>query len=340
MLVADFDFTLPENLIAQAPLADRSASRMLVVDRRTGCFDDRVFGDLPSYLRPGDCLALNDTRVFPARLLGHRIGFTGQVEALLIRALPGGDGLTWLCLVHPGRKVRTGDHLVFGERLRAEVLGRNGFGQRTIRFECQGPLWDEIELVGHVPLPPYIDRADTPADRERYQTVFAAQRGSVAAPTAGLHFSPEVLAECRRVGAGIAHVTLHVGLGTFSPLRAEQIKDVKLHEEHFQLSAENAVRLAAASRRIAVGTTTVRTLETVMLRGGWRALEGETDLFISPGYEFKAVDAMVTNFHLPKSSLFVLVSALAGVELTRAAYHHAIESRYRFYSYGDCMLIL
>ncbi len=339
MRVSDFDFALPEELIAQEPLADRGASRMLVIDRATGQLKDRVFRDLPSYLRPGDCLALNDTRVFPARLLGHRAGFTGQVEALLIRALPG-DGLTWLCLVHPGRKIRTGEKLVFGERLQAEVLGRNEFGQRTIRFACEGPLWDEIERVGHVPLPPYIERADTPADRERYQTVFAAQRGSVAAPTAGLHFTPEILQACQKAGAGIAHLTLHVGLGTFAPLRTGEIAEVKLHAERFELRAEDAARLAAARRRIAVGTTSVRTMETVMRRGGWQAMAGETDLFISPGFEFKAVGAMVTNFHLPKSSLFVLVSALMGPQLALEAYQHAIASRYRFYSYGDCMLII
>ena len=339
MRVSDFDFALPEELIAQEPLADRGASRMLVVDRATGQFEDRVFRDLPSHLRPGDCLTLNDTRVFPARLLGHRAGFTGEVEALLIRALPG-DGLTWLCLVHPGRKIRTGEKLVFGEGLQAEVVGRNEFGQRTIRFACQGPLWDEIERVGHVPLPPYIERADTPADRDRYQTVFAAQRGSVAAPTAGLHFTPEILQACQKAGAGIAHLTLHVGLGTFAPLRTDEIAEVKLHEERFELRAEEAARLAAAVRRIAVGTTSVRTMETVMRRGGWQAMEGETDLFISPGFEFKAVGAMVTNFHLPKSSLFVLVSALMGRELALEAYRHAIASRYRFYSYGDCMLIV
>ncbi len=339
MRVSDFDFALPEELIAQEPLADRGASRMLVVDRATGQLVDSGFSDLPSYLRPGDCLALNDTRVFPARLLGHRAGFTGEVEALLIRALPG-DEQTWLCLVHPGRKIRTGEQLIFGERLQAEVLGRNDFGQRTIRFACEGSLWDEIERVGHVPLPPYIVRADTLADRDRYQTVFAAQRGSVAAPTAGLHFTPEILQACQKAGAGIAHLTLHVGLGTFAPLRTDEIAEVKLHDERFQLRAEDAARLAAARRRIAVGTTSVRTMETVMRRGGWQAMESETDLFISPGFEFKAVGAMVTNFHLPKSSLFVLVSALTGRELALEAYRHAIAARYRFYSYGDCMLIL
>ena len=244
-------------------------------------------------------------------------------------------------LVHPGRKVRTGEKLVFSGALRAVVLGRADFGQRTLHFECQGNFWDEVERVGHVPLPPYIGRGDTAADLARYQTVFAgAERGSVAAPTAGLHFTPEILEACRRAGAEIAQVTLHVGLGTFAPLRVERIEEVKLHAERFEIRAEEAARLAAAGRRIAVGTTAVRTLETAMRRGGWQAMEGDTDLFISPGFEFRAVDAMLTNFHLPKSSLLVLVSALMGRELALDAYGHAIEARYRFYSYGDCMLIL
>lgn len=341
MLVSDFDFTLPEELIAQAPLEDRAASRMLVVNRASGTWEDRLFRDLPAYLRPGDCLALNDTRVFPARLLGHREGHTGVVEALLVRALEGSDGLTWLCLVHPGRKVRTGAKLEFSGALRADVLGRDDFGRRTLRFECQGDFWDEVERVGHVPLPPYIGRGDTAADRARYQTVFAgSERGSAAAPTAGLHFTPAILEACRHAGAEVAHVTLHVGLGTFAPLRAERIEDVKLHAERFEIRADDAARLEAAQRRIAVGTTAVRTLETAMRRGGWQAMSGETDLFISPGFEFRAVDAMLTNFHLPRSSLLVLVSALMGRELALAAYRHAIGARYRFYSYGDCMLIL
>lgn len=340
MNLSEFDFVLPPELIAQEPLADRSASRMLVVDRARGSWQDRMFRDLPEYLAPGDCLVLNNTRVFPARLLGRRDGFTGEVEALLIRALPG-DGLTWLCLVHPGRKIRTGERLIFGDSLRAEVLGRNEFGQRTLRFDAlPGAFFEQIERVGHVPLPPYIDRPDHPADRERYQTVFATHPGSVAAPTAGLHFTPEVLETCRRAGAATAYVTLHVGLGTFAPLRAERTEEVKLHEEQFEIDGDAAAAIGAARRRVAVGTTSVRTLETAAQRGGIAAMSGDTSLFISPGYQFGLVDAMVTNFHLPKSSLFVLVSALAGRELALAAYHHAIEERYRFYSYGDCMLIL
>lgn len=340
MNLSEFDFALPPELIAQEPLADRSASRMLVIQRAGGTWQDRHFRDLPKYLESGDCLVLNNTRVFPARLLGRREGFTGEIEALLIRALPG-DGATWLCLVHPGRKIRTGERLVFGGTLRAEVLGRNEFGQRTLRFDAApGTLFEQVERVGHVPLPPYIDRPDNPADRERYQTVFAAQPGSVAAPTAGLHFTPEVLEECRRAGAATAYVTLHVGLGTFAPLRAERIEEVELHEEFFEIDDAAAAAIRSARRRVAVGTTSVRTLETAVQRGGVAAMSGDTRLFISPGYQFGAVDAMVTNFHLPKSSLFVLVSALAGRELARAAYQHAIQERYRFYSYGDCMLIL
>lgn len=345
MQLSDFDFPLPPELVAQEPLADRAASRMLVVTRATGQWEDRAFRDLPSFLHPGDCLVLNNTRVFPARLLGHREGFTGEVEVLLVRALPEDrDGLTWLCLVHPGRKIRTGEKLVFGDTLRAAVLGRNDFGQRVLRFEpAPGrAFFDEVERLGHVPLPPYIGRADTPADRERYQTVFAGERrGSVAAPTAGLHFTPEVLAACRAAGAATAFITLHVGLGTFSPLRAERVEDVtRLHEEWFEIGADAADAIRAARRRIAVGTTSARTLETAMSRGGMQAMAGETDIFIAPGFRFQAVDALVTNFHLPKSSLFVLVSALMGRELALAAYRHAVEQRYRFYSYGDCMLIL
>ncbi len=250
MRVSDFDFALPEELIAQEPLADRGASRMLVVDRATGQLVDRGFSDLPSYLRPGDCLALNDTRVFPARLLGHRAGFTGEVEALLIRALPG-DEQTWLCLVHPGRKIRTGEQLIFGERLQAEVLGRNAFGQRTIRFACEGSLWDEIERVGHVPLPPYIVRADTLADRDRYQTVFAAQRGSVAAPTAGLHFTPELMAALDARGVCFAYVTLHVGAGTFQPVKVEDTDDHVMHREPIEIGQAACDTINAARARLA-----------------------------------------------------------------------------------------
>jgi S-adenosylmethionine:tRNA ribosyltransferase-isomerase len=339
VLLSDFDYPLPPELIAQQPLEDRAGSRMLVVHRNEGRWEDRMFRDLPQYLGAGDCLVLNDTRVFPARLFGHRAGFEGKVEVFLVRALDE-DALTWLTLVHPGRKVRSGERIVFDEGLTAEVLGRNEHGERIVRFQCEGDLMEAIERLGHVPLPPYIRREDEASDRERYQTVYAAHRGSVAAPTAGLHFTPEVLDECRKSGADVARVTLHVGLGTFQPLHTEVLEDVRLHQELFAIVSSEAERMKRARRLVAVGTTAVRTLETAMLRGGLEAMHGETSLFIAPGFRFQATGAMLTNFHLPKSSLLVLVCALAGRETVLGAYQHAVEAGYRFYSYGDCMLIV
>jgi S-adenosylmethionine:tRNA ribosyltransferase-isomerase len=330
--LSDFDYHLPEELIAQQPLADRAASRMLVLHRAGQRWEDRAFRDLPEYLRPGDCLVLNNSRVFPSRLYGHREGFRGRVEVLLTRAVSH-DHLTWTALVRPGRKMRSGEVVRFSDSLSATIVGRGEFGERTIRFHGHGDIFSQLDAIGHVPLPPYIHRPDTPEDRERYQTVFARPLGSVAAPTAGLHFTPEMLDRCRAAGARVAFITLHVGLGTFQPIHHENVEDVKLHSEHFEIDAANHARILAAQRRVAVGTTSVRTLET------GRAF-GETDIFIYPGYAFKSVDAMLTNFHLPKSSLFILVAAFAGLDLTRAAYQHAVAGRYRFFSYGDCMLIL
>jgi S-adenosylmethionine:tRNA ribosyltransferase-isomerase len=330
--LADFDFSLPPELIAQEPLADRAASRMLVMDRAKGVFEDRLFREFPSLLAPGDCVVLNESRVIPARLFGHRSGHSGRVEVFLVQPVAGGAGRTWLCLVHPGRKVRSGDTIEFDGRLRGTVLGRDGHGERIVRFECEGDFETVLERIGHVPLPPYIDRADDAADRERYQTVFARDKGSVAAPTAGLHFTPEILAAC----PAVARITLHVGLGTFQPLRSENLDEVALHAERYSISGEAARAMRAAKRLATVGTTVVRTLES----GGLEERSGETRLFIQPGFEFRHTGAMLTNFHLPKSSLFVLVSAFGGVELMRAAYAHAIAEKYRFYSYGDCMLIV
>ncbi len=236
--------------------------------------------------------------------------------------------------------MRTGERIRFGGGLTAEILARGEFGERTVRFDCEGDIFDALNAVGHVPLPPYIRRPDRPEDRDRYQTVFAARTGSVAAPTAGLHFTPEILDACHAAGADIAYVTLHVGLGTFQPLHTDVVEQARLHSEVFEIDARNAERIAAAGRRVAVGTTTVRTLETVELRGGMRPMTGETDLFIYPGFEFRATDAMLTNFHLPRSSLLVLVCAFAGREFVLDAYGHAVRERYRFFSYGDCMLIL
>jgi S-adenosylmethionine:tRNA ribosyltransferase-isomerase len=355
MHLSDFDYHLPPERIAQEPLADRSASRMLVVHRTEGRWEDRQFRDLPSFLEPGDCLALNNSRVFPARLFGHRTGvhslpvgkhnpkrqefLSGPVEVFLLHPVSE-DRRTWRALVRPGRKMRTGERVQFDDGTEAEILERGEFGERTLRFLLEGDIYQWLDRMGHLPLPPYIHRPDRPEDQSRYQTVYASPIGSVAAPTAGLHFTPEILDECREAGADVAKVTLHVGLGTFQPLHTEQIEQAKLHSEHFELDEEDAARLRAARRIIAVGTTSVRTLETLASRGGLTAASGETDIFIYPGYRFHTVGAMLTNFHLPQSSLLLLVCAFAGRELTLAAYRHAVESGYRFYSYGDCMLIM
>jgi S-adenosylmethionine:tRNA ribosyltransferase-isomerase len=331
-LLSDFDYQLPEELIAQQPLADRAGARMLVVDRHTGAWQDRLFRDFPSFIQPGDCLVLNDSRVFPSRLFGQRKGETGRVEVFLTKQISS-DGLTWIALVRPGRKMRIGERVTINDELALEVLDRGEFGERIVRLEPRGDLFDVLERAGHVPLPPYIRRPDTLDDRERYQTVFARESGSVAAPTAGLHFTPELLDECRAAGAAIAHVTLHVGLGTFQPLHTNVIEDVKLHAERFTVPEEAARAMDTARRVVAVGTTSVRAIES-------DSVSGETSLFISPGFAFRRTGAMLTNFHLPQSSLLVLVCAFAGRELALAAYRHAVAARYRFFSYGDCMLIL
>lgn len=331
--LSKFHYDLPESAIAQEPLADRAGARMLVLDRATRRWENRVFRDFPQFLRAGDCLVLNDSKVFPSRLYGHRVGFSGEVEVLLVSPRSE-DAKTWTALVHPGRKIRTRERIVFGgvegERVEAEVLGRGQWGERTLRFHHNGDFYEWLQKIGHVPLPPYIKRADTLQDRERYQTVFARETGSVAAPTAGLHFTPEILEACRGARAEIAYVTLHVGLGTFQPVRGEH-----LHAERFHLTEENAAKIRGAARVICAGTTSVRAVESMYL-----GKSGETDLFIRPGFEFQRVNAMLTNFHLPESSLLMLVCAFAGRELVLAAYEHAVRAGYRFYSYGDCMLIV
>lgn len=355
MNLSEFDYHLPEERIAQQPVTPRDASRMLVVHRREQRWEDRHFRDLPEFLRPGDCLVLNDSRVFPCRLFGRRQGvhalpvgkhnpkrwqnLSGKTEVFLLRPVSE-DGLAWTALVHPGRKMRTGEVVLFSDELSAEVVARGEFGERTVRFRCAGDLYDALDRIGHVPLPPYIRRDDAPADRERYQTVYARHRGSVAAPTAGLHFTPEILERCRAAGAGLAQVTLHVGLGTFQPLHTDVVEEATLHTEFFRVTEENAARMRDAERLVAVGTTSVRTLETAMRQGGLRESSGETGIFIYPGFEFQATGAMLTNFHLPKSSLLLLVCAFGGKELMLEAYRHAVETGYRFYSYGDCMLIV
>jgi S-adenosylmethionine:tRNA ribosyltransferase-isomerase len=364
VLVSDFSYHLPQELIAQEPLAERAASRMLHLDRATGQITDRMFRDFPDLLRPADLLVLNNTRVFPARLYGHRRGIKAQalsrrnpaskdflrgtLEVLLTRQLSR-EPNEWECLVYPGRKIGVGERLYLGENgeLQAEVLSRGSFGERRIRFSPVPEFFGLVERIGHVPLPPYIARRDRPADHERYQTVYARERGSVAAPTAGLHFTPEILARIKQRGIEIAEITLHVGLGTFQPVRVETVEDHRLHSEHYSISAEAAASinaaLAAKRRVVAVGTTTIRTLEFAARRSTdamLTASSGEADLFIYPGFQFRVVGAMLTNFHLPQSTLLMLVCAFAGCERVLKAYQHAVEQKYRFYSYGDCMLLL
>ncbi|MFZ1052002.1 MAG: tRNA preQ1(34) S-adenosylmethionine ribosyltransferase-isomerase QueA [Candidatus Sulfotelmatobacter sp.] len=362
MLVSDFHFHLPDELIAQEPLAARDASRMLHVQRTSGQWSDREFREFPDLLRPGDLVVFNNTRVFPARLYGRRGGARAQavsphnpaardflharIEVLLTRQISA-DPNDWECLVRPGRKIGLGECLFFGERdeLQAEVLARAEFGERRIRFQPVTDFFAALDRIGHVPLPPYISRADSPRDHERYQTVYAAQLGSVAAPTAGLHFTPEILDRIRQRGAETADITLHVGLGTFQPIRVERVEDHKLHSESYSISpgAASAINqaLRTARRIVAIGTTTVRTLEHAVRLGAGTIVAGAAaaDLFIYPGFEFKVVQAMLTNFHLPQSSLLMLVSAFGGKENILRAYEHAVSEKYRFYSYGDCMFI-
>lgn len=339
MLVSDFDYELPEELIAQAPAAERGSSRMLVVSKERGTFEDVMFSDFYKYVGPGDCIVLNNTRVFPARLNGRRNHAEGaEVEAFLIRSTAPDDSV-WTALVKPAKRVRRGDTILFGDSLRAIVLEEGAYGERTLEFHADEPLEPLFERLGSIPLPPYIHRTPNEADRERYQTVFAEKKGSVAAPTAGLHFTRQMIDACREAGAEVAYVTLHVGLGTFAPLRNQKLDEIQLHEEYFELRESEAETMRGSQRRLCVGTTTLRALETAMLRGGLKEMQGDTNLFISPGFVFRAAGALLTNFHLPQSSLLILVSAFAGRDLVLRAYRHAVEQRYRFFSYGDCMLI-
>lgn len=324
--------------------------------------EDRHFRDFPGLLRPSDLVVFNNTRVFPARLYGKREGLKsqplsphnpasrqflrGRVEVLLTRQLKT-EPNEWECLVRPGRKIGVGEHLFFGEsdQLRAEVIARGTFGERQIRFAPAEDFFAAVEKIGHIPLPPYIARDDSSADRDRYQTVYAQERGSVAAPTAGLHFTPEILAAIRERGIETAEVTLHVGLGTFQPIRTERVEEHKLHSESYSISESAASKIQQARREsrrmVAVGTTTVRTLEYAAQQhnGEIRPGSGEANLFIYPGFKFQIVQALLTNFHLPESTLLMLVCALGGKENILRAYNHAVSQRYRFYSYGDCMFV-
>jgi S-adenosylmethionine:tRNA ribosyltransferase-isomerase len=397
VLVSDFDFHLPGELIAQEALADRSSSRLLHFSRSTGRFEDRTFTDFPTLLRPGDLLVLNSSRVFPARRYGRRAGLhaqpvslrnpasrnflRGRVEVMLTRQL---GPLEWQALVRPGKKIGVGEKIFFSvadsahsasthitaasgyglgdprsaasvhaAELTAEVIARGEFGERILRFDPVPDFFAVVEKLGHVPLPPYIAREDRQEDRERYQTVYARAEttGSVAAPTAGLHFTPQILTGIRERGIEIAELTLHVGLGTFQPVHVENVEEHKLHRESYSISQAAAAQINRAltekRRVVAVGTTTVRTLEFVasqntLISDGTATVSagsGEADIFIYPGFKFRVVNALLTNFHLPKSTLLMLVAAFAGRENVLKAYAHAVEEKYRFFSYGDCMFI-
>ena len=324
----------------------------MAIDRASGRIAHMQFTDLPSLLRAGDLLVVNDTRVFPARLIGHRLPGGGAAECFLIR--PAAEPDTWIALVHPGQRIREGSRLVFegssgssSSRLHAEIIGRHFHGRRTVRLwtDDGSPVRDTIDAIGHVPLPPYIKRADAMSDRDRYQTIYARERGSIAAPTAGLHFTPELLDALRVKGVERAGITLHVGYGTFQPIRVESVAEHQMEGEQFEVSAPAAAALTRAKREgrriIAVGTTTTRTLESLEVSpdGTVAAASGETALFIHPGHDFKLVSGLITNFHLPKSSLLMLVAAFAGRDRVLAAYRDAVANRYRFYSYGDAMFI-
>jgi S-adenosylmethionine:tRNA ribosyltransferase-isomerase len=384
MDVRDFDFDLPPDLIAQEPPAERGGARLLHLDRESGAIAHTSVSALPDLLRPGDLIVVNNTRVFPARLLGRRVPSGGVVECLLIRHLepgsdpgqirvrsgsdpdpvfpgeistrvrpgsdPGSGTGFWEALVHPGQKLKPGARVVFegNHTIHGEILERRYFGRRLVRlWTADGsPLDEAVDAIGHMPLPPYIKREDRAEDRDRYQTVFASSRGSIAAPTAGLHFTPPLLTALADRGVEIADLTLHVGYGTFQPIRVERVEDHVLDAERYEISGATAAAINRARsegrRVIAVGTTTTRTLEAVARanNGAIVAGRGETDLFLYPGAEFLVVGGLLTNFHLPQSSLLMLVSAFAGRDRIRTAYDAAIAGRYRFYSYGDAMLIL
>ncbi|MEN3325524.1 MAG: S-adenosylmethionine:tRNA ribosyltransferase-isomerase [Acidobacteriota bacterium] len=340
MKIADFDYELPAELIAQMPLEERDASRMLVLDRDAQAWRDSGFTEFTKYLRPDDVVVVNNSRVIPARLLGRRAKSGGQVEVFLVREI---EPEVWEALVRPGGRLKKGARVVFGEgQLIAELLDEPGSEMRRVRFHCEGPFHDVLARIGSTPLPPYIKRPAgvSTEDRERYQTVYSKQRGAIAAPTAGLHFTPEVLEEVAKI-ARLAEITLHVGYGTFEPVRVDDVDQHSVSSEHYEISEAAAQKINEADRVIVVGTTTMRALESsANERGEVLAGPGVTSLTIKPGYKFHVADALLTNFHLPRSSLLILVSAFAGRDLILRAYEHAVAERYRFYSYGDCMLIL
>ena len=340
MKTKDFYFDLPPELIAQTPIEKRDTSRLLTLNKNTGKVEHHHFYDLPDFLRPGDCLILNNSRVLPARLLGSRLPGGGACEVLLL--IDRGENV-WECLVRPGKKMRTGAKVTFGNgELTAEVVGEVEGGNRLVRFDYEGIFLEVLERLGKMPLPPYIK--EELQDQERYQTVYSAVNGSAAAPTAGLHFTKELLEKIQNMGVGIGYVTLHVGLGTFRPVKEDEITDHEMHSEYCVISRETADLINETKKKggrvICVGTTSCRTVESWAAEDGtMRECAGWTNIFIYPGYRFKVLDCLVTNFHLPESTLIMLVSALAGREEVLAAYDEAVKERYRFFSFGDAMFI-
>lgn len=345
MNIQEFDYHLPQGLIAQKPADKRDASRLLVVHRDTGELEHRHFYDVLEYLSPGDCLVLNDSRVLPARLLGTKEETGAKIEFLLIKRI---EGDVWETMVKPGKRLKPGDWVRFSADFRAEILDYGPDGTRLVKFHYQGIFMERLDELGNMPLPPYIQRESQQDDKTRYQTVYCREDGSVAAPTAGLHFTEALLKRAEKKGIELAYVTLHVGIGTFRPVKCENIEDHQMHFEEYHITCENAEKInrakAVGGRIVSVGTTSTRTLESAALRKHGRYVveegEGNTGIFIYPGYEFKMIDALITNFHLPKSTLLMLVSALYDREKILEIYDTAVREKYRFFSYGDAMLIL
>ena len=339
MLLSDFDYFLPEELIAQCPCEPRDHSRMLVLDKNTGTTNHQHFYDLPDYLKAGDTLVFNDTKVIPARLIGAKAETGGKVEVFLLNRKSSHE---WEALVKPGKKARPGAIIIFGDELCCEIVESTDFGGRLVRFKFDGVFEEILDKLGHTPLPPYIK--EELLDKERYQTVYARESGSAAAPTAGLHFTKELMKKIKEKGVNLAFVTLHVGLGTFRPVKTDNITNHVMHREYYSVSPEAAQLINTTKeqggRVIAIGTTAIRTLETATDHGRLIAKSGWTEIFIYPGYQFKMIDAAVTNFHLPKSTLLMLISALAGQQNVLAAYEVAVAEHYKFFSFGDAMLII